>query len=143
MTTSTKTTTTDTKRKMTTTEPTRPQRKPRRRLSAIPVFATMALLFLATFVLLTAELIGGRDPALGAKALDSVKPKRPIVVRKVIKRRVITTVVPSQPVVSYQGSTGTYPGGSSSSGSTYVAPSTTTVAPAPAPAPAPVVSSAS
>ena len=127
---------------MTTTESTPPRRKPRRRLSAIPVFAAMAVLFLATFVFLTLELIGGRDPALGAKALDSVKPERPVVVvRKVIKRRVITTVVPSDPVISSSGSTGTYSGGYSSGGSTYVAPATTTVAPAPAPAP--VVSSAS
>lgn len=133
---------TSTKAKMTTTESTPPRRKPRRRLSAIPVFAAMAVLFLATFVFLTLELIGGRDPALGAKALDSVKPERPVVVvRKVIKRRVITTVVPSDPVISSSGSTGTYSGGYSSGGSTYVAPATTTVAPAPAPAP--VVSSAS
>lgn len=127
---------------MTTTESTPPRRKPRRRLSAIPVFAAMAVLFLATFVFLTLELIGGRDPALGSKALDSVKPERPVVVvRKVIKRRVITTVVPSDPVISASGSTGTYSGGYSSGASTYVAPATTTVAPAPAPAP--VVSSAS
>lgn len=121
---------------MTTTEPTPPRPRPRRRLSAIPVFATMAALFLATFGFLTFELIAGRDPALGAKALDSVKPERPvIVVRKVIKRRVITTVLPPDPVVSSAGSTGTYTGGYSSGGGTYVAPATTTVAPAPAPAP--------
>ena len=125
---------------MTTTDSGPARRKPRRRLSAIPVFAAMAVLFLATFVFLTLELIGGRDPALGAKALDSVRPERPVVVvRKVIKRKVITTVVPSDPVVSSSGSTGTYAGSYSSGGSTYVAPATTTVAPAPAP----VVSSAS
>ena len=125
---------------MTTTDPGPARRKPRRRLSAIPVFAAMAVLFLATFTFLTAELIGGRDPALGAKAFDSVEPERPIVVvRKVIKRKVITTVVPSDPVVSSSGSTGTYTGSYSSGGSTYVAPATTTFAPAAAP----VVSSAS
>lgn len=119
------------------------RRRPRLRPSAIPVFAVMALIFLVTFVFLLLELIGGHDPALGAKALDSVKPERPVVVvRKVIKRRVITTVVPPDPVVASSGSTGT-PSGSYSSGGSYVAPATTTVAPAPAPAPAPVVSSAS
>lgn len=129
---------------MTTTEPVPTRRKPRRRASAIPVFASMAVLFLVTFVFLTFELIEGRDPALGAKALDSVEPERPVVVvRKVIKRRVITTVVPSDPVVSSSDSTGAYTGSYSSGGGTYVAPATTTIAPAPAPAPAPVVSSAS
>ena len=127
-----------------TTEVTPSRRKPRRRLSAIPVFATMAALFLATFVFLTLELIGGRDPALGAKALDSVKPERPVVVvRKVIKRKVITTMIPADPVASASGSTGSYTGSYSSGGATYVAPATTSVAPVPAPAPAPVVSSAS
>lgn len=126
---------------MTMTESPRPKRKPRRRPPALPVFAVMGLLFLATFVFLLAELIGGRDPALGAKALDSVRPERPVVVRKVIKRRVITTVVPSAPAATSSGSTGSYPSGYSSG--TYTAPATTAVAPAPAPAPAPVVSSAS
>jgi len=124
---------------MTTTEAAPTRRKRRRRPSAIPVFATMAVLFLATFVFLTAELIGGRDPALGAKAFDSVKPERPVViVRKVIRRRVITTVIPADPVASAPGSTGSYSSGYSSAGGTYVAPTTTV-----APAPAPVVSSAS
>lgn len=118
------------------------RRRPRLRPSAIPVFAVMALIFMATFVFLLFELISGHDPALGAKALDSVKPERPVVVRKVIKRRVITTVVPPDPVVASSGSTGTS-SDSYSSGGSYVAPATTTVAPAPAPAPAPVVSSAS
>ena len=126
-----------------TTESTPVRRRPRRRPSAIPVFAAMAVIFLATFVFLLIQLVGGRDPALGANALSSVEPKRPVVVvRKVIRRKVITTVVPADPVVASSGSTGGTSAGYSSSG-TYVAPATTTVAPAPAPAPAPVVSSAS
>lgn len=127
---------------MTTTEATPAKRRPRRKPAALPVFAAMAAIFLATFAFLLFELIGGRDPALGAGALASARPERPeLIIRKVIKRKVITTVVPESQSAASSGSTGGYVQGYS--GSTYSAPAATTTAPAPAPAPAPVVSSAS
>ena len=48
------------------------------------------LLFAALFALLTWRFSVGKDPSLGAATAS-----RPVQVRKVIKRRVVTTVVPT------------------------------------------------
>ena len=105
----------------------------RRKPSPVTVFAVSGALFLAALGFLAMQLARGNDPSLGAGALASTKPQRPVViVRKVIRRRVITTVVPAQ-----SGGTVYAAGGYSSS----TAP---TVAAAPAPAPAaPVVTASS
>ena len=64
--------------------------RPSSRPGAAPVFWASVLLFAATFALLTYRFSAGQDPSLaGATA------SRPIKVRKVIKRRIVTTVVPS------------------------------------------------
>ena len=111
--------------------------------SAIPVFAALAALIVGSFAYLTVELARGNDPALGPDGIAAVTPKRPTIIRKVIKRRIVTTVVPA-PTASpgYTGGSSSY-GGYSSGGSSYSAPSTSYSAPAPAPAPAPVVTASS
>jgi hypothetical protein len=67
-----------------------------RRPRAGGVIWSSVALFAALFGFLTYQLAGGRDPALGAQA--TADGSRPAKVRKVIKRRVVTTVVPAPPV---------------------------------------------
>lgn len=102
--------------------------------SAIPVFLALAALILGSFAYLTVELVRGNDPALGPDAIAAVTPKRPTIIRKVIKRKIVTTVVPAP------SASPSYTGGSSSYES-YSAPSTSYSAPAPAPAPVVTASS--
>ncbi len=71
------------------TEPRPTQPRPSRRPGAAPVFWATALTFAALFAFLTYQLSIGKDPSLSATA------SRPVEVRKVIKRRVVTTIVPS------------------------------------------------
>jgi hypothetical protein len=125
--------------KATMTDPARPARK--RKPSPLTVFVTSAALFFAALGFLAYQLAQGHDPALGSGATMAEKPKRPVVtVRRIIKRRVITTLVPAPEVTSTPVSSGAAPTG------TYSAPSTT-AAPAPAaappPAPAPAVTATS
>ncbi|HET7122371.1 MAG TPA: hypothetical protein VFI17_14105 [Solirubrobacterales bacterium] len=61
------------------------------RPSGARVFWVTVLLFAALFALLTYRFAVGRDPSLSATATAP----QPVQVRKVIKRRVITTIVPS------------------------------------------------
>jgi hypothetical protein len=102
----------------------------------VAVFAATATLFLAALGFLAFQLADGKDPSLGAAAVTSSKPERPVVVvRRIIKRHVITTVVPSQAPAAVPAS--------SSYSSGYSAPAVSS-APAPAPAPAaPVVTASS
>lgn len=73
-------------------------RPPRaRRPRAVGVIWSSVALFAVLFAFLTYQLAGGRDPALGAQG--TADGSRPAKVRKVIKRRVVTTVVPA-PTVS-------------------------------------------
>jgi hypothetical protein len=60
------------------------------RLSAAPVLWGTTILFAALFGFLVFRFSVGQDPSLSAAAAP-----RPVQVRKVIKRRVVTTVVPS------------------------------------------------
>ncbi len=65
--------------------------RPRRgRPSAAPVFWVSTLLFAALFAFLVFRFSVGQDPSLAGAAAP-----RPVEVRKVIKRKVVTTVVPS------------------------------------------------
>lgn len=98
---------------------------------AIRVFMASAALFLVALAFISYQLAQGKDPALGASVAKVYKPKRPVVtVRKVVKRRVITTVVPApSSSVSTPVSSGSAPT------SSYSAPAPVAVAPAPAPAP--------
>ncbi|HEX7059520.1 MAG TPA: hypothetical protein VF176_06680 [Solirubrobacterales bacterium] len=94
-----------------------------RRPGPAPVIWGSVALFAVLFAFLTYQLAVGRDPALGAKV--SAPDRRSIVIRRVIKHRIVTTVVPT-------------PGASSVSS----APSVSAPVPV-APAAAPVVTSAS
>jgi hypothetical protein len=62
--------------------------RPGRRPGPAPVFWASILLFAALFALLTYRL-SAESPSSGAVA------SRPVQVRKVIKRRVLTTIVPT------------------------------------------------
>jgi hypothetical protein len=105
------------------------------------VFAVSAALFIAALGFLAYQLAQGRDPALGSSATVADKPKRPVItVRRIIKRRVITTVVPAPEPSATPVSSGAAPSGTYSAPSAAPAPAPT-AAPAPAPAPAVTASS--
>jgi len=105
--------------------------------SAFTVFAASAALFFAALGFLAYQLAQGRDPALGASVTVADTPKRPVVtVRRIIKRRVVTTVVPAPVAAATTVSSAAAPA------TGYSAPAAV-AAPAPAPAPAPVVSASS
>lgn len=100
-----------------------------RRPGPMPVISGTIALFAVSFGFLTYQLRSGNDPALGAQALASTTAPRPVIVRRVIKRRIITQVVPA---------------GATTVPVTNSAPVTTSSAPVvSAPAPAPVTTSAS
>jgi hypothetical protein len=88
--------------------------------------------FAVLFGFLAGQLRSGNDPALGSGSTAAAGKPQKVLVRRVIRRRVVTTVIPS---ASPQGSGG-------ASVSTSAAPAVTSSAPA-APAPAPVTTSAS
>ncbi len=69
------------------TEPRRP-----RRPSPAPIFWGSLALFAVLFALLTYRLAGSTEPA-----------PRPVLVRKVIKKRVVTTVVPTPGATGVSG----------------------------------------
>jgi hypothetical protein len=54
------------------------------------VFWGSVSLFAVLFALLAHQLASGNDPSLGAAANP-----RPVLVRKVVKRRIVTTIVPT------------------------------------------------
>lgn len=113
-----------------TDSPARRRHKP----SPVTVFVTSATLFLGALGFLAFQLAQGSDPSLGAGALTADKPQRPVLtVRRIIKRHVITTVVPAE-----NGTTVS----SADSPPTVSAPPAVTSIPAPAPA-APVVTASS
>ncbi|MGK2956045.1 MAG: hypothetical protein ACSLFI_10295 [Solirubrobacterales bacterium] len=100
----------------------------RRKPSPVAVFLASAALFLGSLGFLSYQLAQGKDPALGTSVASVEKPKRPVVtVRRIIKRRVITTVVPAPAATSIPVSSGSAPS------SSYSAPAPVAVAPAPAP----------
>jgi len=97
----------------------RPQKERQRvrRPSFAPVFWGSVALFAVLFALLVQQLNSGNDPSLGAAVSGTAS--RPVLVRKIVKRRIVTTVVPtpgassvssgpittsSAPVVSSSGS---------------------------------------
>jgi len=74
----------------------RPQKeRPRRvsRPSFAPVFWGSVALFAVLFALLVGQLSSGNDPSLGASASGTAS--RPVLVRKIVKRRIVTTIVPT------------------------------------------------
>jgi hypothetical protein len=98
----------------------------RRRPSPGLIIVTSTLAFLALFAFLSYRLGAGKDPALGGKAAAS-GPKK-VLVRRIIQKRVITTVVPSA-------------GSGGGLGATVSSPSAPVVSAPVSVAPAPVTSS--
>jgi hypothetical protein len=66
--------------------------RPARRPSPGSVLWGSIALFAALFALLTYQLSIGADPSLSGSASAAA---RPVVLRKVIKRRIVTTIVPT------------------------------------------------
>ncbi len=84
-------------------------RASRRPSPAVVLWGSVAL-FAALFALLTYQLSNGSDPSLGGATATSA----PVQVRKVIKRRIVTTIVPTPGVNSVSAG----PASSSESGTT-------------------------
>lgn len=100
-------------------------RVPRRPGPAAVIWGSVAL-FAVLFVFLTNQLASGNDPSLSKQAVAGAAPRK-VLVRRVVKRRIVTRVVPA-------------PGPDSISSG----PASTSSAPViAAPAPAPVTTSAS
>lgn len=95
----------------------------RRRPSALPTVAAALALFIVAFEFLAFQLRSGNDPSLAA----ALTP-RSQVIRRVLRTKVVTDVVPSG---ARRGTT------------TTSAPAPLSATPAPAPAPAPVVTATS
>ena len=109
----------------------------RKRTESWPVTWAALALFLVVFMGLAIQLRAGRDPAVGVGPKAAVEPRR-VLVKRIVKRRVIVRVIPSD------GGTAAAPRGAGTS----VGPSqpaepapAAAAAPAPAPAPAPTTRS--
>jgi hypothetical protein len=119
-----------------------------KRPGAWPVAVGTLAVFLAALAVLSLQLRAGRDPALGPGATAAQPEPKRVLVRRIIKRRVVVRVIPSE-----SGATGTGggPAAAATGGGSEPAPSGSTApasapaqpaapaaaAPAPAPAPAP------
>ena len=116
-----------------------------RRPGLIPVAGASGVAFLAIFGGLSAQLRAGHDPALGDKAQQSsttTQPRRVLVRRHIIKRRVVHVIPAPEPSAPAGGSAGgsvpaVVPSGVAPSVEPAPAPAPAPVAPAPVPAPAP------
>lgn len=118
-----------------------------RKPSPIPVFATMAVLFLGLFGLLGVRMAQGQDPSLGPKKQVAAVQPHKVLVRKVVITKKITIIKPAKtaaPIVSGgQNYTASAPATSTPAPSYTPPVQTSTPAPAPAPAPAPVATATS
>jgi hypothetical protein len=117
--------------------------RPRRpgRPSPAPIVFGAWVAFVAVFVLLALQLRAGRDPALGAPA-PSASPaaERKVVVRRIHRRVVVTTVLPPRAHATAPPA----PATTTTTSAPTSAPATSApAAPAPAPAPAPVTTRSS
>jgi len=93
----------------------------RRRATFWTTVAVSLAVFLGALALLAWQMHAGQDPALGAGKAEPA-PARKVLVRRIVKRVIVTRVIPAQPR--------SVPGAA-------VAPATASSAPAPAPAAAP------
>jgi hypothetical protein len=112
------------------------------RRSRLSVLWASGAAFLGLFTALAVQLRLGHDPVLGSGEAAPAVPPRPVLVRRVIERRVIVRVVPAAPGNSVQP---TASGSGSARPAVVSAPVVTGSAsppPAsPAPSPAPVTRS--
>ena len=123
------------------TEPSHTPRPRRRKPSALPVAAGSVAAFLGLFGFMAYQLRTGHDPALGAQAASTpVAPAKRVVVKRIERRIVVTTILPPRE----EGDDGQTVGIQAAPSAPVVtaAPSAPVVvqqsAPAPAPAPAPI-----
>ncbi len=82
---------------------TSPRSRPRARGLTRMVLAALVA-FLALFVLLATRLAAGQDPALRSRAASSPAPPRRVLIRRVIERRVIVHLPPTEAVPPAQTS---------------------------------------
>jgi hypothetical protein len=108
------------------------------RRSRLPVLWASGAAFLGLFAALAVQLRLGHDPALGAGRAAPPASPRPVLIRRVIERRVIVRVIPAASSDPAQPTAG---GSASARRAVVSAPvvtgSASPPAPAPAPAPAP------
>ena len=120
-----------------------PARKTSRRQRALPVYITMATLFVGMFGFLSARVAQGQDPALSApKTAQVAAAPRKVIVRRVIVTRHVTVIKPAAAAAAGPGTTAV--SAPASNGYTapvqqtqapaYIAPAPVYTAPAPAPA---------
>ena len=107
-----------------------------KRRTAAGVYLTALTLFAIVASVLAIRVARGADPALGAIASGTVAAQRPVLIRKVVITRRVTTVLPAEPAPQ---STAAAPAPQS----VAVAPAPVAAQPAPAPPPAPVQTSTS
>jgi len=110
----------------------------------LPVAAIAGALFCIVLLALALQVRAGADPAIGAGQQAAAKPPRPVIVRRVILKRIVEIVPASGSVAPAGGDAAPAPaaGGVAAPAAT---PAASALAPAaaPAPAPAPVVSGGS
>jgi hypothetical protein len=79
-------------------QPTRVQAEPRRKeRGPLTVLWSAVALFLAVLAVLAVRLRAGEDPALRAARQHASLPARHVLVRRVLERRVVVHVPPTEP----------------------------------------------
>ncbi len=116
----------------------------------LPVAAIAGALFCVVLIALALQVRAGADPAIGAGQQAAAKPPRPVIVRRVILRRVVELDPATAPAAGgaapAAGGAAPVSGGGrglASSAAPAASGPAPAAAPAPAPAPAPVVSGGS
>ena len=111
--------------------------------ASLPVVTAAAGLFCVALVFLALQMRAGDDPAIGAGAA-SAPPPRPVIVRRVIVRRIVEEPA-GAPDTAPSGSQAPVQGAPAAAApAAQAAPAApASPAPAPAPAPAPVTTQAS
>jgi pyruvate dehydrogenase E2 component (dihydrolipoamide acetyltransferase) len=105
--------------------------------AGLPVVGAAGAAFCLALIFLALQMRAGDDPALGAGAGTAAAPARPVIVRRVVVRRIVEEA-PAAPAAS--GDAGSAP---AAAAAPAPAPAAAAPAPAPAPPPAPVTTQAS
>lgn len=113
--------------------------KTARRRRALPVYVTMATLFIGMFGFLSVRMAQGQDPAFAPKAAQVAAVPRRVIVRRVVVTRRITVIKPAavatpSGAVSAPASSGSAAPVQQTQAPVYSAPTPVYTAPAPAPA---------
>ena len=117
--------------------------KTARRRRALPVYITMATLFIGMFGFLSVRMAQGQDPAFAPKTAQVAAAPRRVIVRRVVVTRRITVIKPAAAAAPSGAGTAAVSAPASSGYSApvqqtqapvYTAPAPVYTAPAPAPA---------